>query len=328
MIPSTRDSDSPRPENPPNPAPVHIGGRATPLDFLFFTRPVLFPPVWTIALLATVVTGRPPIDSWRWAAFFIQLSCLFGAVYTLNQIRDIESDRLNRKLFFLPEGLISLRAAWRFTVMLNLAALGFALSFGWAYMVLTAAVIALGAAYSLGRSPWKNRPLLGLLANVLGHGTLVFLLGRAFVGWSIPESLWPSLPYFLAVGGVYLATTVPDAVGDRLSDKKTIAVSLGRQVTMAIATLFVSGSIALALHLPDARLLIAAVIVWPFFGLGIWRPRLWAARAAQSAVLALSLAAVWTYPAYAILLFVGFMGTRLFFRWRFGMDYPSFASGR
>ncbi|HUU44374.1 MAG TPA: UbiA family prenyltransferase [Acidobacteriota bacterium] len=328
MTSPARDADSLPSETSPDSAPVHVGGRATPLDFLFFARPVLLPPVWTIALLGTIIPGRWRIDGWWWLVFFVQLSCLFGAVYTLNQIRDIESDRLNRKLFFLPEGLISLRAAWRYTIALNLAALVLALWFGLASAILTAAVIALGIAYSLGRSPWKNRPLLGLLANVLGHGTLVFLLGRVFVGQSVSGSVWPSLPYFLAVGAVYLATTVPDAIGDRLSNKRTVAVCVGGRLTMAIAALFVSGSVALAVAVADRHLLVAAIIVWPFFGLGVWRPRLWAARAAQAAVLALSLAAAWAYPAYAVLLFAGFMGTRLFFRWRFGMNYPSFGTGK
>jgi 4-hydroxybenzoate polyprenyltransferase len=311
-----------------DPTPVRVGGSATPLDFLFFARPVLLLPVWTIALLGTVVPGRLPIDGWRWVALFVHLSCLFGAVYTLNQIRDIESDRLNRKLFFLPEGLISLTAAWRYTIALNLVALGMASWFGLASAILTAAVIVLGVVYSVGRQPWKNRPLLGFLANAVGHGTLVFLIGRVFTGQTMAGSLWPSLPYFLAVGAVYLATTVPDATGDRLSDKRTAAVCLGGQLTMAIAALLVSASVALAAAVPDRHLLVAAIIVWPVFGLGVWRTRAWAARAAQAAVLALSLSAVWTYPAYGVLLIVGFVGTRLFFRWRFGMDYPSFGTGR
>jgi hypothetical protein len=36
----------------------------------------------------------------------------------------------------------------------------------------------------------------------------------------------------------------------------------------------------------------------------------------------LSLAAVFVYPPYIAILIAGFIGTRLFFHWRFRMTYP------
>jgi 4-hydroxybenzoate polyprenyltransferase len=80
-----------------------IQGRHTPLDYFFFLRPVLLPPVWTIALLGTIPLHESRLlSASAWSIFFLHLTALFGGVYTLNQIYDIESDRLNRKRYFLP----------------------------------------------------------------------------------------------------------------------------------------------------------------------------------------------------------------------------------
>lgn len=323
-------ADSAPEASPDRPEGLRVGGRATALDYFFFARPVLMPPVWTIALLGIASTGGPPLAGWRWVALFVQLFCLFGAVYTLNQIKDIAGDRLNRKLHFLPLGLIPLAAAWRFTLALNLIAIALAVWFGIWYTGLSLGIIVLGVLYSMGTRPWKNRPITGFAANVLGHGTLVFLLGRVFVE---PPGLlpwWRVAAYTLAVGAVYLATTVPDVAGDRQAGKATAAVRLGGRPTMALATMLIAGALFLAFKESDLPLIFAAAPAGPLFLLGaIYRDSAgWATMAAKAAVLFLSLAAAWAYPAYLVVLGIGFLGTRLFFRWRFGMDYPSLAPGK
>lgn len=304
---------------------ITIKGRHTVLDYLFFIRPVLLPPVWSIALLGAATIRPVAVSPWYWVAFFTQLAFLFGAVYTLNQLYDVESDRANRKLFFLPEGMIPILHALAFTVVLDLSALALAFIFNWTYVILTTAIILLGILYSAGRHPWKNNPIAGFLANVVAHGLIVYAMGIAFAG---ADPLWfwrRAHAYALAVGGVYLATTVADAVGDRLAHKKTIAVMLGPGATMQLALLMVLGAAAIAVWRRDWWLAIPAICVLPVFGratlseIGTWAPR-----AAKVGVFALTIAAVVAYPWYLLVLISGFFGTRLFFRWRFGMTYPSF----
>ncbi len=304
---------------------VTIRGRHTLLDYIFFTRPVLFPPVWTIALLGAVSAGHDAVPWWRWAAFFAQLAFLFGAVYTLNQIFDVESDRANRKLFFLPERIISTPHAWGFTMALNVSALALAFVFGWTCVVLTGAIVLLGFLYSVGGHAWKNYAIAGFLANVTAHGLIVYAMGVAFAGAN-PTALWRhAVAYALAVGGVYLATTVADAAGDRASNKRTLAVVLGPKFTMLCATLMVLLATAIAIWQRDSYLTIAALCALPVFGRAVLGEiEIWAPRAAKAGVLALTIAAAVAYPAYLIVLATGFFGTRLFFRWRFGLTYPSF----
>lgn len=299
-------------------------GRRTPLDYFFFMRPVLLPPVWTVALLGTISpesSARFPIG--QWVIFFVHLTVLFGGVYTLNQICDIESDRRNMKLHFLPERIISLGAAWAFTLALDLAALGLAAIFGWLYVILTAVLMLLGVVYSVGPFPWKNHAWLGLVANAIGHGFLVFCLGLALSGQTIPDGWVRAVAYSLAVGSVYLMTTVPDVTGDRDTGKRTAAVAWGMRVTIVAANFGVVAAIVLAARLGDRHLAFAGAAAWPFFLRALFRPQ-GASIAAKAAVGALSIAAVIAYPAYSVLLAFGFVATRLFFRWRFGISYPTF----
>jgi len=304
---------------------VTIKGRHTVLDYFFFTRPVLLPPVWSIALLGVVSVGPAAISPWHWIAFFAQLAFLFGAVYTLNQIFDVESDRANRKLFFLPERLIPIANAWSFTLVLNISALALAFVFGWIYVILTGAIVLLGILYSAGSHPWKNHAAAGFAANVIAHGLIVYAMGVTFAGTD-PRLFWRrAVAYALAVGGVYLATTVADIAGDRGENKKTMAVSLGPKATMLWALLMVLGAVIIAIWRRDPWLYIPAICVLPMFGRATLSDiDTWAPRAAKAGVLALSIAAAVAYPAYLAVLAVGFFSTRLFFRWRFGLTYPSF----
>jgi len=210
-----------------SPPTVRVSGRNTPLDYVFLTRPVLMPPVWTIALLGSAQSWDPGRPLSEWTFLVVQLWCLFGAVYVLNQIADIESDRINRKLFFLPEGIISQRAARVFTITLNVIAVLLGALFGVEYLGLTIVIILLGFVYSLGHRPWKNKPVLGFLANVIAHGLIVFAMGAAFAGAYNPHIWIHATAYACAVGAVYLATTVADVPGDRASGKRTIAVAIG-----------------------------------------------------------------------------------------------------
>jgi 4-hydroxybenzoate polyprenyltransferase len=122
---------------------------------------------------------------------------------------------------------------------------------------------------------------------------------------------------------VYLATTVPDVEGDRRTGKRTPAVQWGERPTMVAAAILVLIAICLAALVGDKYLALAGLAALPFFVGGVVRPSR-AVGAAKAAVGALSIAAAIAYPAYLILLISGFAGTRLFFRWRFGISYPNF----
>ncbi|HTY08845.1 MAG TPA: hypothetical protein VMF29_06745, partial [Candidatus Edwardsbacteria bacterium] len=87
------------------------GKKASPLDYLFVLRPILLVPAWTMLLVGHYQGSATHRMTWRlpgrlWLALGLY-SGLMGAVYIVNQIFDVETDRLNRKLFLVADGFVS-----------------------------------------------------------------------------------------------------------------------------------------------------------------------------------------------------------------------------
>jgi 4-hydroxybenzoate polyprenyltransferase len=294
------------------------------LDYLFLTRPVLMPPVWTILLLghrrSAVLSGGSHLPGLA----VLLVTFLVGAVYVLNQVCDIESDRLNNKLFFLAQGLISKRSALVEMIVLNLAAIipAFLISLQLGLLFVLGALF--GFLYSVRPFALKNKPIGGLITNALAHGSLAFLIGWSMNRSLSAESLIFSLPYFLAVAAVYLNTTVPDLEGDRATGKITFAVRWGRQKTTVLSFLLVISAVVLSLVTGDTPFLVASALSLPFFLFaGFNRKERAVALSTKASILFLSVAAGFFYPWYFVILILGFAATRLYYRARFAMNYPA-----
>ncbi len=299
----------------------------TLFDHWFFARPVLMPPVWTILLLAAVDSGRiislDPADWWFWrtCAGIILCYFLYGGVYVLNQIFDIESDRLNDKLYFLPRRVISPTAATIQYVLFTAVALIGGWYLGRVWFAVSGIIVILGVLYSIPVIRLKDRPLAGLLANAVGHGTLVYYLGYALHSPGTPPTWGPSGSYALAVAGVYLLTTVPDCAGDRATGKRTISVRYGPRLASVIAALCVAGALATSISYSQWPLVVSAAASLPFFILATVSPKS-GAPAIRIALLLLTFFACLIFPPYLLVIVLIFVSTRWYYRRRFGETYP------
>lgn len=294
------------------------------LDYLFITRPVLMPPVWTILLLgyqrAIFCSGQKENVGW----VFVLLFFLIGGIYILNQIFDKKSDLLNKKLFFLSQGLVKDTEAWveAFVFILFSVSCAFFISANLGILFLFG--FFLGYIYSCPPFFFKNRPFWGFLSNATGHGTLVFL-----IGWQVNsnvnfDALLFSLPYFLAVSAVYLNTTLPDIEGDRKTSKITLGVKLGVLWASFISTIFVLISVFLSLWLKDYPFFFSALLSFPFFVIAfLTKKEKNIILSTKLAVLFLSIIAGIYHLWYFLVLVLGFLGTRLYYKLRFGMSYPT-----
>ncbi len=305
------------------------------LDYIFFTRPVLFPPVWTIIILgmraADVREGASPLATTGFAGvgsefwlLMIFVTCLYGAVYTFNQIHDIESDRANSKLFFLADGMISIPSAYVCTIVLNVIALAGGFYLSTQIGVLFVTVFILGILYSHPITNFKGKPSHGYWSNAFGHGMIPFMIGWAIIDTVTLETAFKSFPYLFGVGAIYLTTTLPDREGDKAARKITHGVEWGKKTTMKVSVFLVILSIILSQMTGDYACLIAGLISLPFFIRALMTRHMGdIIRSTKIAILALSLFACIYLPFYVILLLAGFILARRYYKWRFDIDYPS-----
>jgi 4-hydroxybenzoate polyprenyltransferase len=224
----------------------------------------------------------------------------------------------------LPEGHIKIGIAWIIVIFLNLAALigGFRISLIVGFI--STLIVILGILYSVPPIAFKNRTWPAALANGLGHGSLVFLLGYLSAGGPLFDGIWKSLPYLLAVMAVYTGTTLPDIEGDAIAGKKTLAVVYKKQPTLYIMYSCFLLALAISIIIYDIPFLLAGLAASPIYILSFFHKSIdTAVIAVKISVIALSLAAVYAVPLYLGFLIILIIATRVYYKARFGIVYPS-----
>jgi 4-hydroxybenzoate polyprenyltransferase len=219
---------------------------------LEFSRPfTLVAPALGFASGAATAYGAQPREAWSLELFLYPLTgltmaaVLNGASNALNQIYDLEIDRINKPKRPLPEGRLSMRDAWRFTWW----AYGVALLLAWLvapggrhecfWIVLIATVITF--LYSVPPARTKR---LGIWANVtiaIPRGVLLKV-----AGWSAVKTVMAVEPWFIgAIFGLFLlgASTTKDFAdmeGDARGGCRTLPIIYGvRRAAWMISPSFV-----------------------------------------------------------------------------------------
>lgn len=320
-------------------------------DYVFVLRPTLFFAVWTIFLAGFFVqqkfasaatsvnanhTSALPMLSLDQLSAGLFLTLLMGSVFILNQIMDRHSDNQNNKLFLIADGHVTPKAAFIEASVLAGAALvsGFLISYKAEFnrnmgLWFLALFLLSGIVYSFRPFSWKDKPILGLVANIAG-AILIFTCGWILRGQPSIQLLIHATPYMLAVAGVYLYTTLPDMEGDASAEKRTFAVKYGFKATIYLGLLMELGALVSATILEDE------VIFYPaFFSILFY---IWASvklrpedvmRAIKYPVMTLALTVAIKYKVelgsllYFYVLAGVYFVSKVYYRLRFGVDYPS-----
>lgn len=305
--------------------------RKSLLDYIFVLRPILLVPAWTMMLvgfhrsqgewgISLALPGR------LWLALLL-FSGVMGAAYIVNQIFDVETDRLNKKLFLVAEGYVNKKAIIVESILLLGLSLGAAfVAFPPEFGVVIVLSGLLGLLYSVPPFKLKARPFLDMLANGIGYGLLAFAAGWMSVK---PDAagLWlKALPYVLAVSAVYLNTTIPDYTSDRATGNITTGVWLGSKATRWLALAMMSGSLVLSIVFKDPLCLAASGLALPLFLMAVITANMrWTMLSYQAGSLALVVLTAILYPLYLVILLATYLALKYYHRWRFEMDYPRFA---
>jgi len=313
------------------------------LDAFFFLRPLLLAPAATMFLIgrdagrAAVASGLQVIARSASGATLVTvvgaavaLCVALVATHIINQLADRESDRVNAKLPILAAGLVTPRGAAALLAGLALAFFAALAAVPPQLRLIEVVALLLGIAYSAPPLSLKTRAGWDLAANALGYGGIAFAIGwgtAAPLAWGRLAS--SALPWVLAVGGVFAATTVADEAGDRAAGQGTLGVRLGPRRARVAALFFMAGAAAAAAVVSARAPLFLSLATLPVLALPILRP----SRAADHVAFQVSAAIPTLYaaarrPLFAAVLLILVVATRTYFGLRFGIRYPAFGESR
>ena len=216
---------------------------------------------------------------------------LAAGANVINDICDLDIDRINKPERMLPAGRLSLRAARRYAIFLFACGIFFSI-----FVNLTATFIACGSTIVvIAYSFWfKRQPLIGnfavslITALAFIYGALAACTESLKNGFliSAPEGwragVFPALIAFFFHFGREIVKDIEDQAGDRAARARTLPLAYGLQTAQIAATV--------------AFVLLAAAAFAPF-ALGYYRqPYFWCVVAGVYPVLAYALYNVWRRP--------------------------------
>lgn len=183
-----------------------------------------------------IALGRvPPLD--RALFGFLTASLLMAGTMVMNDIYDVEVDRVNSPQRPIPSGRVSSREALGFAGLLAALSIVFSILLG-IWTLLTALLALVLMFYYNTRG--KQTGFLGN-ANVSFNVALPFFYGGVAVGSLRPLLFVFSVLAFLANLGREVAKGIPDLQGDREQGIRTLAVIRGPRLAGRVsAALFVA----------------------------------------------------------------------------------------
>jgi 4-hydroxybenzoate polyprenyltransferase len=229
-----------------------VNRQASKNAWIELARPfTLVAPALGVVSGAVTAAGAVPRDPWTFElVLFTTIGTVMAAVLNagnnaLNQIYDLEIDRINKPQRPLPSGRLSIRHAWTFTLITYLIALGLA----WmvapggrheCFWIVVAAAIAT-LVYSCPPLRTKQRGIWANVTIAVPRGVLLKV-----AGWSCVKTIWGVEPWFIGgIFGLFLlgASTTKDFAdmeGDARGGCRTLPILYGvRRAAWMISPSFV-----------------------------------------------------------------------------------------
>jgi homogentisate phytyltransferase/homogentisate geranylgeranyltransferase len=241
-----------------------------------FSRPHTIIGTWLgvggLFAIAAHAAGRVPLGTavLHLGCTLLAATAVNVAIVGVNQITDVEIDRVNKPRLPMAAGELEPDAAWRIVALAAAVPVAMALTQGWIETAAVVLALAAGAAYSLPPVRLKRHPvaaslcIAGVRSAVVNLGVAVHFTG-AFGGPSrVPGAVWALtlfvLPFSFAIA---VLKDVPDREGDRRFRIATFTVRLGpkRAAALGLAALgaaYAGMAIAGPLALPGANAAVLA----------------------------------------------------------------------
>lgn len=251
-------------------------------------------------LIAWSFFDIPPLGSAIALLLSAWLACICGNIYIvgLNQIADVEIDRINKPHLPLASGQFSRRTAITIISITGTLALLIALSQGIFLLATVGSSLIIGTAYSLPPirlkrfAFWASICILSVRGGIVNLGLYLHYQQRFLsAAWNdlslltIPAAVWV-LTAFVVVFSIAIAIfkDIPDIEGDRRFNIQTFTVQMGQVAVFNLArwilTLCYLGIIGVGILLPqvNAPLLIishsiALALCWIYSWRVNWQDR-------------------------------------------------------
>lgn len=187
----------------------------------------------SVVVVLFLAHGGEMAEAWRpslLAGLSAALVCAGANV--INDLFDLEIDRINKPNRPLVTGSLSLPSARIWWLLLSAAGVAFSIPLGWKCVVIACfAVIGLYG-YS---AHLKSTPLWGNLA-VSFFTALAFLYGGLAIG-KVEHAWWPAVFAFLFHFGREILKDVEDMIGDAKQGVRTFPLVYGRKKALALASI-------------------------------------------------------------------------------------------
>lgn len=192
----------------------------------------VFVVTWTVVQNAAATPVLNPFSLW-----LPLVACLAGNVYIvgLNQIEDVEIDRINKPKLPIAAGDFSKKDAWWIIGLAAGLSLVLSVLGGWFLAATVLSSLIIGTAYSvpplrLKRFPfWASACILTVRGAVVNLGLFLYYCDQLRSPLYIPGKVW-ALTAFIVVFSVVIAIfkDIPDIEGDRRFSITTFTVRLGQ----------------------------------------------------------------------------------------------------
>ncbi len=191
----------------------------------------------TLSVVPGNVINYAP-ELWQLAGTWI--ACLCGNIYIvgLNQLEDVEIDRINKPYLPIASGEFSRRQGQVIVAITGILALLIAGLMGKILLAMVTISLAIGTAYSLPPFRLKRFPVWAAFCIFTVRGTVVNL--GLFLHFSslwqydqfIPAEVWALTLFIVAFTlAIAISKDIPDVEGDRQYNIATFTIQLGTQTT-------------------------------------------------------------------------------------------------
>ncbi len=215
------------------------------------------------------------------------IACLAGNIYIvgLNQLEDIEIDKINKPQLPLASGAFSRKVGQIIVAICGILSLVVAAASGKFLLLMVSISLIIGTAYSLPPIRLKRLPIFAALCILVVRGLVVnlglFLHFQSTLFTSnslvIPNAIWV-ITWFILVFTIAIALgkDIPDMEGDKQYQINTFTIKLGKEtvfnVCRSILTIAYLGIIiAGLLWLPQTNLLFLVISHSIALGLMWWQ---------------------------------------------------------